>query len=75
MIDAGEVASLAALARQMNIDRSYASRILRMNLLAPDIVKAILAGNEPSGLLLARLIKNLPMLWTEQREQLGFPSE
>ncbi len=71
------------------MDRSYASRILpalspsngpalslpnrRLNLLAPDIVEAILAGREPSGLSLAKLTQTSPALWSEQRELSGFP--
>ena len=57
MLDAGEVASVTDLAERLNVDRSYASRILPalslpngcLNLLAPDIVEAVLAGREPSG--------------------------
>ena len=49
MLDAGEVASVTELADGLDVDRSYASRILRLNLLAPDIVEAILAGRDPSG--------------------------
>jgi len=49
------------------------SRVLQLGLLAPDIVEAILAGREPSGLSLAKLTRTLPMLWHEQRELFGFP--
>ena len=41
-------------------------------LLAPDIVEAILMGNEPSGLSPTQLAKQLPLLWDEQRRVLGF---
>ena len=74
MLDAGEVASVTELADRLNVDRSYASRILRLTLLAPDIVEAILAGREPSGLSLAKLTQTLPVLWHEQREMFGFAS-
>jgi len=29
-------------------------------------------GNEPSGLSLTTLTKQLPVIWTEQRRELGF---
>jgi len=74
-LDAGEVASVTELAERLNVDRSYAARILRLNLLAPDIVEAILAGREPSGLSLANLTQTLPVLWDEQRELFGFPPQ
>jgi len=72
VLAAGEVASVTELADRLNVDRSYASRILRLNLLAPDIVEAILVGREPSGLSLAKLTQTLPVLWDEQRQRLGF---
>jgi hypothetical protein len=72
MLDTGKVASQAALARRFGVDRAYVSRILRLTFLAPDIIEAILAGREPSGLSLARLTAKMPMVWEEQREPLGF---
>jgi len=36
-------------------------------LLAPDIVKAILMGEEPSGISLTKLTKQLPVMWAGQR--------
>jgi len=40
-------------------------------MLAPDIVEAILVGDEPSGLSLNRLTKVMPVTWEEQRQELG----
>ena len=57
----------------MRLDRSYVDRILRLTLLAPDIVDAIVAGREPSGLSLARLNNRLPLHWEDQRKRLGLP--
>ena len=73
MLDAGKVDSLTALAKKLDVDRSYVSRVLQLTLLAPDIVEAVLAGREPSGLSLAKLTQSLPVLWDEQRELFGFP--
>ena len=71
LIDEGRYNSITELAEALKLDRSYVGRILRLTLLAPDIIEAILRGNEPSGLSLARLTKEVPMLWAEQRKQLG----
>ncbi len=57
------------------LDRSYAGRILRLALLAPDIVEAIVEGTEPSGLSLERLVKGVPGVWEEQRARLRFPGQ
>ena len=47
--------------------RSYVSGILRLALLAPDIVEAILAGRADQALMLERLERPLPMSWEDQR--------
>jgi hypothetical protein len=61
------------MAAAMGMDASYVARILRLSLLAPDIVESIMRGDEPSGLSLARLL-DIPPYWTEQRRKWGFPS-
>jgi len=43
---------------------------MRLTLLAPDIVEAILMGEEPSGLSLTMLTKVRSVIWTEQRMEL-----
>ena len=59
-IENGEFSSVAELARHLDIDNSYVARILKLTTLAPDIIEAILNGEEPSGLSLARLIRTFP---------------
>jgi len=55
----------------MGLDISFAARLLRLALLAPDIVEAILMGNEPNGLSLTRPAKVKSVIWEDQREVLG----
>ena len=74
MLESGKVASMKELAEMEKLDGSYVSRILRLTLLAPDIIRSILDGRQPESLTLADLMEPLPMLWREQRERLGFPS-
>lgn len=66
-LESGRFSSIGELARAVKMDQSYVSRILRLTLLAPDIVQAILQGQEPSGLSLEKL-KIIPHEWEEQRE-------
>ena len=54
-------------ARSERIDKSYASRILRLALLAPDIVEAILTGRTDQVLMLEKLERQLLAQWSEQR--------
>jgi len=52
----------------------YATRLMRLNFLAPDIVVAILNGRQPAALTATKLMADtrLPLRWTEQRKALGF---
>ena len=72
MLDTGKYATPATLAKRMSLSKTYVTRILSLNYLAPDIVQAILDGREPSGLSLVKLSEPLPMAWDEQRRRLGF---
>jgi hypothetical protein len=44
MLDSSVYTSVTEIAEAERIGKSYVSRILRLTLLAPDIVEAILAG-------------------------------
>lgn len=72
MIDRGEVMSVTDLARTIKMNESYVARVMRLNLLAPDIIKALLDGRQPKGLSLLDLFKPIPASWDEQRERYGF---
>lgn len=52
---------------------SYATRLFRLTLLAPDIVSAILGGKHPPELTARKLMDDtrLPLDWNEQRQSLG----
>ncbi len=56
------------LARAKGGNGTYVSRILRLTLLAPDIVEAILDGRQPAGLQLDDLLEGFPLAWERQRE-------
>ena len=72
MIETGRVPSIRRLAEKEKISSSYLARILRLTLLAPDIVEAILDGRQPKGLALADFMQPFPMDWDEQRARFGF---
>ena len=74
MLDMGEVKSIAEIANQERLPKSYASQIIKLTELAPDITSAILNGKQPHSLQLKDLIKgeSLPLDWKEQRIRLGF---
>ena len=59
--------SITEISEAEAIGKSYVSRILRLALLAPDIVDAILAGRTEHGMVLEQLERPLPASWEEQR--------
>jgi len=71
LLEEGRYRSLSELARDEQMDVSYLCRKLRLAHLAPDIIAAILSGDEPSGLSLEALMA-APESWDEQRRGLGF---
>jgi hypothetical protein len=70
MLEAGHYATVKELAAAEKINSSYVSRVLRLTLLAPDIVEAILAGRQPDGMTLPGLLKPFPVDWLEHRAAL-----
>jgi hypothetical protein len=70
MLDEGVHASVSEIGDAENISKSYASRILRLALLAPEIVQCILARRTDHALMLKKLERPLPACWEEQRNYL-----
>ena len=63
--------SVSELAEAEGLTRSFANRSLRLTLLAPDIVEAILDGRQSKGLQLEGLTRAMPITWDEQRKMAG----
>ncbi len=74
LLEIGRYANITELAQAMGVNGSYVGRLLNLTLLAPDIIEAILLGQDPGGLSLQRLYR-LPLSWAEQRRVLGFPAK
>ncbi len=66
-MEQGVYESIDEIAAKEKIDRSYVSRLMRMTLLAPDIVEMVLAGKQPRGINLQMLKRPIPDCWQEQR--------
>ncbi len=67
MLETRRYATIDELARAEKINASYVSRILRLTLLAPDIVEAILDGRQPEGMTPPRLMEGVTMEWARLR--------
>jgi hypothetical protein len=75
LIDEGVYPTTADLARALKVETGWAAEVLRMTMLAPDIVEAIFEGRQPRHLNLHTLRGRqdlLPRDWGEQRRLLGF---
>jgi len=67
MLESGKYSCAADLAKAEKVNASYLSRILRLTLLAPEIVDAITSGQQPSTLQVDDLLKSLPVRWQQQK--------
>ena len=72
LLETGAYTSVSDLAEKEKIGLSYLTRVLRMTLLAPDIVDAILDGRQGDGIDLATLAAPFPNEWSAQRRHFGF---
>jgi hypothetical protein len=56
MLENGTHATIAEIAAAEKINETYVGRVLRLTLLAPDIIEAILGGRQPAKMTLAVLM-------------------
>jgi hypothetical protein len=66
MLESGEFATIAELAQREGIAPSYMTRVMRLALLAPDIVDAILEGTQGAEVTLAQVLEPFPLTWQQQ---------
>ena len=66
MLESGEFATIGELAEREGIAFTYMARVLRLTLLAPDIVEAILEGKQSSDVSLKGLMEPFPLEWRSQ---------
>jgi hypothetical protein len=73
MLESGEFASISELAEREGIAFTYMARLLRLSLLAPEIVDAIMEGRQPESVTLANMMDPFPLAWKEQRMRFLYP--
>jgi hypothetical protein len=73
MLEEGRYRSAGELAEAEGVTRSFANRLLRLTLLAPDIVEAILDGRQRKGIQLEELTRIMPSEWERQHQRLACP--
>jgi hypothetical protein len=75
LLETGVHATAEEIAAAEKINASYVGRVLRLTLLAPEIVEAILDGRQLAGLTMAVLMRPFPSSWREQPPAFAMPSE
>jgi hypothetical protein len=70
MLESGDYGSVTELSKSEGINLSYLCRMLRLTLLAPDIVEALLNGKDHCRLQLSDLLQPISVIWAEQRSKL-----
>lgn len=67
MLNSGNYATVGELAKALKFNPSHLSRVLRLTLLGPPVVEAILDGRHPPTLTLEVLLRPFPVEWERQR--------
>jgi hypothetical protein len=67
LMEAGQFATVSELAATEGRNRSYVAHVLRLTLLAPDLIEAVLEGGQPKTMQLQSLVRAVPDFWDDQR--------
>ena len=70
LLDDGRYASISEMAEGEKIERGYLGCLMRLTLLAPPIIEAILNGRQPEGTALPELMEPFPLGWAMQRQMI-----
>ena len=73
MLESAEHLTIREIADAEKINETYVGRVLRLTLLAPDLIETILSGRQPAGLQLDGLLRRCPVGWAIQKSGLLGP--
>jgi hypothetical protein len=73
-LESGQYNSIDELADAKKVGRTYASRVMRLTSLCPEIVESILGSNTSQNLSLRQLHKGIPGCWMQQLESIAHKS-
>ena len=71
LIDSGKFSNVHELARTIGKDDGYISRIIRLTLLSPEIIHAIIAGTLEKDIGIEQLKQAMPLMWDDQKKMFG----
>ena len=67
MLEDRRYASISEMAKAEGVERGYVGSLLRLTLLPPPMVEAILDGRQPEEVTLPGLLEGVPVGWGEQQ--------
>ena len=67
MLESGEFATITELAEREKMAPSYMTRVMRLTLLAPEVIERLLSGDRGLGISLANLLAAIPSEWESQK--------
>src|SRR3954463_11192569 len=70
LLDNGTYSTIKEISAKERVDVSYIAEVLRLTLLAPDVVEMVLNGRQPPGWQLRRFRNSFPIEWQAQRNAL-----
>jgi hypothetical protein len=71
LIYSGKFSNVHELARAIGKDDGYVSRIIRLTLLSPEIIHAIIAGTLEKDIGIEQLKQAMPLMWDDQKKMFG----
>ena len=71
LIDSGKFSNVHELARAIGKDDGYVSRIIRLTLLSPEIIHAIIVGTLEKDIGIEQLKQAMPLMWDDQKKMFG----
>ena len=75
LIDSGKFSNVHELARAIGKDDAYVSRIIRLTLLSPEIIYAIIAGTLEKDIGIEQLKQAMPLMWDDQKKMFGMEQQ
>lgn len=71
LLEEGRYASISEMAKAEGVERGYVGSLLRLTLLPPPMVEAIVAGRQPEGVTLPGLLERVPVGWGERLDEIS----
>jgi hypothetical protein len=71
MLECGDFSTIREIAAAEKINESYVGRVLRLTLLAPEVIERILAGRQPPEMQVEHMLRRFPVEWPLQGRAFG----